>query len=216
MGVLIELRQASKSITVSDSVQLDIIKSCSLSVSSGESVAIVGPSGSGKTTLLNLMAGFDQPTSGEVNLFGQPMSQMNELEKIQLRGSRLSFVFQDFHLLPALTALENITYLLTMHHKDHIHETAHYWLEQVGLSKRSGHLPSQLSGGECQRVAIARAFALGAELILADEPTGNLDKSTKDKVVDLFFECQSKRSTAVIIVTHDLSLADRCGRQLTL
>ena len=208
--------KVSKFVTGPNGDKVDIFSDLSLSVSGGESLAIIGPSGSGKTTLLNLIAGFDTPTQGEIHLFGQVISNMSEAKKVHLRGSRLGFVFQNFHLLPALTAFENITYLLTMHQKDSVMDSAAYWLEQVGLTTRRDHLPDQLSGGECQRVAIARAFALGAELILADEPTGNLDLATKEKIVDLFFECQAKQSASLVIVTHDIMLANRCDRQFNL
>ena len=218
MSLVTELLKAvgiSKRLGTSTSA-IDILVDVSLTLHKNQSIAIVGPSGSGKTTLLNLIAGYDEITQGQLSLFGHSLLGTTETQKAQIRGSRLGFVFQDFQLLPALTALENITYLLTMHQIDDPQSRAQSWLEKVGLIERQHHRPDQLSGGECQRVAIARAFALGAELILADEPTGNLDMIAKDNVINLFFELQQQEQVSMVVVTHDVALAKRCDQMLRL
>ncbi|MFG6668632.1 ABC transporter ATP-binding protein [Halomonas sp. HNIBRBA4712] len=195
---------------------LTILKDLSLSVAQGESVAILGKSGAGKSTLLGLLAGLDTPSDGELSLFGHSLSQLDEDGRAALRAGRVGFVFQNFQLLPTLSALENV--LLPLELSTHAGETqtAQRWLGRVGLEERVGHLPKQLSGGEQQRVAIARAFVTDPELVFADEPTGNLDPDTGAQVIDLLFTLNREAHTTLILVTHDHALARRCDRCLRL
>lgn len=190
---------------------LEILRAIDLEIKRGETVSIVGRSGSGKTTLLGLLAGLDVPSSGEVMLMGQAMSQMQEDERALLRAQYVGFVFQSFHLLPALSALENVMLPLELKGQEARQQAQHY-LEQVGLKDRLDHFPPQLSGGEQQRVALARAFACQPEILFADEPTGNLDVETGKEIIELMFELNAKHQTTLIMVTHDESLAERCER----
>jgi putative ABC transport system ATP-binding protein len=207
--------------TLSKTVQsgdepLTILDDVSFTVEPGASVAIVGASGSGKTTLLGLLAGLDQPTSGDVWLDGQALSTLSEDERAAMRQRLLGFVFQSFQLLPALTALENVMLPLELAGDGDAQPAARTWLDRVGLSKRSHHYPRQLSGGEQQRVAIARAFAGEPKLLMADEPTGNLDGATGVEVAELMFRLNREHGTTLLLVTHDTTLASRCGRRLSL
>ena len=195
---------------------LAILDRLSLRVRSGESVAIVGASGSGKTTLLSLLAGLDLPTSGTIRLAGQSLTELDEDGRARLRAGRVGFVFQSFQLLPGLTALENVMLPAELAGHADAGSRARATLQQVGLGQRLGHYPHQLSGGEQQRVAIARAFAAEPQILFADEPTGNLDLATGARIVDLLFELNRSRGTTLILVTHDATLAQRCGRVLTL
>ena len=195
---------------------LTILDSVSFSVEGGATIAIVGASGSGKTTLLGLLAGLDQPTSGEVYIGGHPLSTLDEDARAALRQRLLGFVFQSFQLLPALTALENVMLPLELAGADDAESRALVWLDRVGLARRVTHYPRQLSGGEQQRVAIARAFAGEPKLLMADEPTGNLDGATGVEVADLMFRLNREHGTTLVLVTHDLALAARCGRRLSL
>jgi putative ABC transport system ATP-binding protein len=195
---------------------LTILDGIGFTVSAGESVAIVGASGSGKSTLLGLLAGLDLPTRGQVQLAGQELSTLDEDGRAALRGRELGFVFQSFHLLPALTALENAMLPLELLGLPNPRTAAETMLARVGLADRLGHYPKHLSGGEQQRVALARAFAVHPRLLLADEPTGNLDAATGRQVIDLMFEMNAEQGTTLILVTHDESLARRCGRTLRL
>jgi len=195
---------------------LTILDSVSFSVEGGATIAIVGASGSGKTTLLGLLAGLDQPTSGEVYIGGHPLSTLDEDARAALRQRLLGFVFQSFQLLPALTALENVMLPLELAGADDAEARARTWLDRVGLARRVTHYPRQLSGGEQQRVAIARAFAGEPKLLMADEPTGNLDGATGVEVADLMFRLNREHGTTLVLVTHDLALAARCGRRLSL
>ena len=195
---------------------LTILDDVSFAVEPGASVAIVGSSGSGKTTLLGLLAGLDTPTSGDVWLDGHALSTLSEDERAGLRQKHLGFVFQSFQLLPALTALENVMLPLELAGAGDAGTVAGSWLERVGLARRAHHYPRQLSGGEQQRVAIARAFAGEPKLLLADEPTGNLDGATGVEVADLMFRLNREHGTTLVLVTHDLSLASRCLRRLSL
>ena len=195
---------------------LAILDRLSLRVRAGETVAIVGASGSGKTTLLSLLAGLDLPTSGSIRLAGQSLNELDEDGRARLRAGRVGFVFQSFQLLPGLTALENVMLPSELAGHADAPRRARATLEQVGLGQRLGHYPHQLSGGEQQRVAIARAFAAEPQILFADEPTGNLDLATGTRIVDLLFELNRSRGTTLILVTHDVSLAQRCGRVLTL
>ena len=195
---------------------LTILDGVSFAVEGGDTVAIVGASGSGKTTLLGLLAGLDQPTSGDVWLDGQALSGEDEDQRAALRQRLLGFVFQSFQLLPALTALENVMLPLELAGADDATSRARTWLDRVGLGKRVHHYPRQLSGGEQQRVAIARAFAGDPKLLMADEPTGNLDNATGHEVADLMFRLNREHGTTLVLVTHDVGLAGRCGRRLSL
>jgi putative ABC transport system ATP-binding protein len=195
---------------------LTILDDVSFTVEPGASIAIVGASGSGKTTLLGLLAGLDSPTSGEIHVDGQALSTLDEDARAAMRQRLLGFVFQSFQLLPALTALENVMLPLELAGADDAEARARVWLDRVGLGKRVTHYPRQLSGGEQQRVAIARAFAGEPKLLMADEPTGNLDGATGVEVADLMFRLNRELGTTLVLVTHDLSLAGRCGRKLSL
>ena len=200
----------------SGSTLLTILDGAELSVRAGESVAIVGRSGSGKTTLLSLLAGLDLPTRGEVTLDGQRLSELDEDGRAGFRAGRIGFVFQSFQLLTSLTALENVMLPAELAGKTDARERAHAALKRVGLSERLEHYPYQLSGGEQQRVAIARAFAGGPKILFADEPTGNLDTATGASIIELLFELNSAQGATLVLVTHDVDLAVRCSRVLTL
>lgn len=195
---------------------LTILHDLSLRVAAGESVAILGKSGAGKSTLLGLLAGLDTPSDGELTLFGQPLSRLDEDGRAALRAGRVGFVFQNFQLLPTLSALENVLLPLELSPRAGGDSTAAHWLDRVGLGERTGHLPKQLSGGEQQRVAIARAFVTDPELVFADEPTGNLDPDTGAQIIDLLFTLNREAGTTLILVTHDHALAKRCDRCLRL
>lgn len=198
---------------------LVLLHDINFSVMPGEAVAIVGASGSGKTTLLGLLAGLDTPSQGRVLLDGQDLFALDEDGRARLRGSMIGFVFQTFQLLPSLTALENVMLPLELNERQSTHavrETARAVLEQVGLGERLHHYPKQLSGGEQQRVAIARAFASQPKLLLADEPTGNLDQATGERIIDLLFDLNRAQATTLLLVTHDEALAQRCSRRLRL
>jgi putative ABC transport system ATP-binding protein len=196
--------------------RLEIVKDISLTLNAGRTLAIVGASGSGKTTLLGLLAGLETPTSGDVLLEGQSLSALDEDGRARLRRARVGFVFQSFHLLPSLTALENVMLALEIGRMDKPKERALEALDRVGLSHRLGHYPRQLSGGEQQRVAIARAFAGNPAILFADEPTGNLDRKTGEAIAELLFRLNRDRGTALVLVTHDPSLAARCDRVATI
>ncbi|MAF16900.1 MAG: ABC transporter [Marinomonas sp.] len=196
--------------------ELDILKGINLSIRDGESVAIVGASGSGKSTLLGLMAGLDQHTQGSIRLYDQPLEQLDEEGRAVLRGQYVGFIFQSFHLLPSLTALENVMLPNELKGDRSAKDRAQSLLEQVGLSHRISHYPRQLSGGEQQRVAIARAFASAPKILFADEPTGNLDSKNGALVEDLLFELNQKQGTTLVVVTHDPELAARCDRQIEI
>ena len=195
---------------------LTILQEISFSVMSGESVAIVGASGSGKSTLLGLLAGLDVPSGGEIRLDGLSLAKLDEDERARLRGKLLGFVFQSFQLLPSLNALENVMLPLDLAGSKASTATARDWLNRVGLGHRLKHYPKHLSGGEQQRVALARAFAPSPRLVLADEPTGNLDATTGQQIIDLMFELNEKQGTTLILVTHDEAIAARCERVLRI
>ena len=195
---------------------LTILQDISFSVMPGETVAIVGASGSGKSTLLGLLAGLDVPTSGEIRLDGLALAGLDEDQRAIQRGRLLGFVFQSFQLLPALNALENVMLPLELAGAGGAAATARRWLEKVGLGQRLKHYPKTLSGGEQQRVALARAFAPEPSLLLADEPTGNLDAATGQQIIDLMFELNARQGRTLILVTHDEAIAARCGRVLRI
>lgn len=196
--------------------ELTILQQISFAVGAGETVAVVGESGSGKSTLLGLLAGLDMPTSGYVSLRGTNLFELNEDDRARLRGEALGFVFQSFQLLPALTALENVMMPLELAGRRDAAVLATRWLERVGLSHRVGHYPKHLSGGEQQRVALARAFAVQPAVLLADEPTGNLDAATGQQIADLMFDMNRETGTTLVLVTHDERLAARCSRVIRL
>lgn len=195
---------------------LTILHALDIDVRQGETVAIVGPSGSGKSTVLGILAGLDTPSEGQVELLGEPLSELDEDSRARLRAGKVGFVFQSFQLLPGLSALENVMLPLEITGDKDASVKASAMLEKVGLSERSGHLPLQLSGGEQQRVALARAFVTQPSVLFADEPTGNLDSETGDKVVELMFSLREQQGTSVVLVTHDDTLASRCDRTLRM
>ncbi|MBI5781822.1 MAG: ABC transporter ATP-binding protein [Rhodocyclales bacterium] len=199
-----------------DEEPLVILDAIDLAVSQGEAVAIVGASGSGKSTLLGLLAGLDVPSEGTVRLAGTPLFALDEDERAALRGRTVGFVFQNFQLLPTLTALENVMLPLELDGVAEAGQRARQWLERVGLSHRLHHYPRTLSGGEQQRVALARAFVTSPKVILADEPTGNLDTATGEAVIELMFALREREGTTLVLVTHDASLARRCDRILKM
>lgn len=215
---MVEVAEVGKQVPATEAGQLPLIilQDISFQVTKGESVAIVGASGSGKSTLLGLLAGLDLPTTGSIRLAGTELGELDEDERARLRGSLLGFVFQSFQLLPALTALENAMLPLELAGASGAEEKARHWLERVGLGHRLGYYPKYLSGGEQQRVAIARAFAPAPRLILADEPTGNLDAVTGGQIIDLMFEINLQQGTTLIMVTHDEAIARRCDRVLRM
>jgi putative ABC transport system ATP-binding protein len=195
---------------------LTIVHDVSFDIAPGESVAIVGASGAGKSTLLALLAGLDVPTSGRVLLEGQDLAKLDEDGRARLRAQRVGFVFQSFHLIPALTALENVMLPLELSGNPEARRSAVESLGRVGLSARTGHYPRQLSGGEQQRVALARAFVTQPAVLFADEPTGNLDTVTGGRVGELLFELNASSHTTLILVTHDLGLSARCARTIRM
>ena len=195
---------------------MTILHEISFSVSHGETVAIVGASGSGKSTLLGLIAGLDLASTGSVSLNGQPIETLDEDERAELRGRLVGFVFQSFQLLPTLTAIENVALPLELMAGQRPVARAEAMLQRVGLGQRLKHYPKHLSGGEQQRVALARAFAVEPKLLLADEPTGNLDPVTGAEIIELMFEMNREAGTTLMLVTHDETLARRCGRTLHL
>ena len=195
---------------------LKILAGISLEINAGETVAVVGASGSGKTTLLGIMAGLDLPSEGRVMLGDACLTDLDEEARADVRARMVGFVFQSFQLLGSLTALENVMLPSELRGDPDAEEQARALLEKVGLAERAGHYPRQLSGGEQQRVAIARAFASNPKVLFADEPTGNLDTRTGEKVIDLLFSLNEEFHTTLVLVTHDTRLADRCQRTLTL
>ena len=195
---------------------LTVLRDVSLSVQDGSRCAIVGPSGSGKTTLLGLCAGLDRPTSGTVALNGVGLNGLNEDELAQVRNQHVGFVFQTFQLIPTLTALENVVVPIELRGESGVRRRAKELLEQVGLGDRLNHYPAQLSGGEQQRVSLARAFINQPKILFADEPTGNLDGETAEKISDLLFELNEATGTTLVLVTHNLELAQRTQRIISL
>jgi len=201
---------------ISPEGDLTILSDVSLSISSGESAAITGASGAGKSTLLALLAGLDLPTTGKIQLNGHELTTLDEDGRADIRATSVGFVFQSFHLVPSLNALENVMLPLELNSSDNARDKASKILEEVGLAERWSHYPAQLSGGEKQRVAIARAFATRPAVLFADEPTGNLDSKTGDHVMELMFGLNRNSSTTLVLVTHDHSLAARCDRTIVL
>lgn len=196
--------------------QIRILQGLNLNILAGEQVAIIGRSGSGKSTLLSLLAGLDVPTNGSVQIQSKMFSNLDEDGRAAVRSASMGFVFQSFQLLPSLTALENVMLPLQLKNQPNAKELALEALKKVGLSARVTHYPKQLSGGEQQRVAIARAFATQPEILFADEPTGNLDHATGQMIIELLFKMNAEAGTTLVLVTHDIQLANRCQRQLRL
>ena len=215
METMIKTVCLGKSVRTSEG-QLTILKGIDLEIKKSESVAIIGASGSGKTTLLSLLAGLDIPSSGDIFVGKYELTNMDEEQRAVVRGEMVGFVFQTFQLLASLTAIENVMLPAELKGDPAAFEKAHDLLERVGLGHRFNHYPRQLSGGEQQRVAIARAFASSAEILFADEPTGNLDTVTGAHIIDLIFELNEEFGTTLVLVTHDSRLADRCMRSIKI
>jgi len=212
---MIKTSQLIKRVSTAES-ELEILRGIDLEIKRGETAAIVGASGSGKSTLLGLLAGLDAPSSGDITLDGTNIVNLDEDERATLRSEKVGFVFQNFQLLPALTALENVMLPLELAGIDNAREKSEEFLSRVGLAERFHHYPRTLSGGEQQRVAIARAFASQPVILFADEPTGNLDTTTGATVVELLFGLNKEEGTTLVLVTHDKTLADRCQRKFTM
>ena len=212
---MIKTSQLIKRVSTAES-ELEILRGIDLEIKRGETAAIVGASGSGKSTLLGLLAGLDAPSSGEITLDGVNIVNLDEDERAILRSEKVGFVFQNFQLLPALTALENVMLPLELAGIDSAREKSEEFLSRVGLAERFHHYPRTLSGGEQQRVAIARAFASQPLILFADEPTGNLDTTTGATVVELLFGLNKEEGTTLVLVTHDNTLADRCQRKYVM
>ncbi|WFP49748.1 ABC transporter ATP-binding protein [Methylomonas sp. EFPC3] len=214
-STIISAHKLGKAVPTSEGT-LHILASVDLIIKRGETVAIVGESGSGKSTLLSLLAGLDTPSSGSVEIDGRDLASLNEDGRALLRNELVGFVFQSFQLLPGLTALENVMLPLELSGAADAEQSARALLQRVGLAQRLKHTPRQLSGGEQQRVALARAFVTRPAILFADEPTGNLDRITGAKIVELLFELNQEQHTTLILVTHDMSLAARCQRTIHL
>lgn len=212
---MIEASQLTKEVTTSEGV-LRILDDINLTVVDGEALAIVGPSGSGKSTLLGILAGLDTPSTGLVRVNGEDITAMTEEGRAAMRARYVGFVFQSFHLLPSLTALENVSLPLELRGDANATGVARRYLDRVGLTARLSHYPRQLSGGEQQRVALARAFASRPRILFADEPTGNLDTVTGKTINDLLFQLNREEGTTLVLVTHEATLASRCHRRVTL
>ncbi|MCW8930986.1 MAG: ABC transporter ATP-binding protein [Gammaproteobacteria bacterium] len=201
---------------ITPNARLDILTDINFHLKAGESMAITGASGSGKSTLLSLLAGLDSPSSGRVEIGGQSLAELDEEGRALLRQNKIGFVFQSFHLIPALSALDNVMLPLELKSEKNAQKQALLLLERVGLSERCEHKPLQLSGGEQQRVALARAFAGKPEILFADEPTGNLDQLSGENIIELLFQLNQEEGTTLVLVTHDHSLAKSCKRHFQL
>lgn len=212
---IINAKNLGKTVFTSEG-SLEILSSVDLIIKPAETIAIMGASGSGKSTLLSLLAGLDEPSTGSILLFGQELSQLNEDGRAELRNQKIGFVFQNFQLLPGLTALENVMLPLELGNAKNATELSQILLKRVGLCERLHHTPRQLSGGEQQRVALARAFVTEPDILFADEPTGNLDSRTGNQIIELLFELNQEKQTTLVLVTHDEALAVRCQQTLKL
>lgn len=215
MDFVLEVNDLGK-VYSSGSRRVQVLEEISFNVEAQERLAIVGPSGSGKTTLLGLCAGLDQSTTGKIRLLGHDLNSCNQDERAAIRNTSVGFIFQNFQLIPTLTALENVMIPLELNGKKRVADTAKELLDRVGLHDRFSHYPSQLSGGEQQRVSLARAFSNTPKLLFADEPTGNLDEETGEKVEKLLFELNKEKGTTLVIVTHDNELAGKTDRIIKL
>ena len=214
-SVILRCSELSKIVQASDG-PITILKNVSLNVTRGTTIAIIGQSGSGKTTLLSLLAGLDIPTTGQIELFHHNLHTMNEDQRAQVRNENIGFVFQAFHLLPGFSALENVMLPLEINNVSSARDQATDLLQRVEMSHRLHHYPATLSGGEQQRVAIARAFATNPPILFADEPTGNLDTDTGEKIIKLLFELNRELNTTLILVTHDEKLSGQCEKEYRL
>ena len=213
--MIIEARNLSKKVIFNDQ-EIVILDDINLKVSAGSSLAVIGPSGSGKSTLLGILAGLDSPSSGEIFINQKPLHESSEDVRAKIRKESVAFVFQNFELLAGLNALENVMLPIELKGKKNAKDVAEIYLEKVGMQNRLTHYPQQLSGGEQQRVAIARAFACEADVLFCDEPTGNLDSSNSELIANLIFDTFMESSSALVIVTHDISLANRCDQKIEL
>ena len=213
--IILEAQHVAKWFPTQDQ-RLNLFSDLNLRVHTGQTLAIVGRSGAGKSTLLSLLAGLDQPSEGQIYLAGHQLATLDDRTRADLRARQISFIFQSFHLLPELTALDNVRLALEIRGDRHADEQARHWLSEVGLGNRMQHYPAQLSGGEQQRVAIARAFATQPALLCADEPTGNLDEETGHQIIEQLFDLNTRENTTLILITHDPELAARCQRCVTL
>ncbi|QJD71650.1 ABC transporter ATP-binding protein [Marinobacterium sp. LSUCC0821] len=213
--VLLEAKKLAKQFNQGER-KVELFNDLNLKIHAGETVAIIGKSGAGKSTLLSLLAGLDTASSGTVEFAGEGLETLSDAERAKLRAEKIAFIFQSFHLLPELNALDNVALPLEIRQQADSETTASHWLKVVGLENRLDHYPSELSGGEQQRVAIARAFAGNPEILFADEPTGNLDEATGAAVVEQLFELNKAQGTTLILITHDRELAAKCQRRLTL
>tara|TARA_X000000368_G_C22853856_1_gene633366 strand:- start:203 stop:862 length:660 start_codon:yes stop_codon:yes gene_type:complete len=213
--MIIEARNLSKKVIFNDQ-EIVILDDINLKVSAASSLAVIGPSGSGKSTLLGILAGLDSPSSGEIYINQKPLHDLSEEARSKIRKDSVAFVFQNFELLAGLNALENVMLPLELKDKKNARDIAETYLKKVGMQNRLMHYPQQLSGGEQQRVAIARAFACEADVLFCDEPTGNLDSSNSELIANLIFDTFLESSSALIIVTHDISLANRCDQQIEI
>ncbi len=214
-ALVLKAQNATKKVSSPEGI-LTILDDVSFNVLAGETVAVIGPSGAGKTTLLSVLAGLDEPTAGQVWLNGSELTALDEDGRAETRARNVGFVFQSFHLIPSLTALENVMLPLELLGDRQAASSARAVLEQVGLKERVAHYPRQLSAGEKQRVAIARAFVTRPVILFADEPTGNLDSGTGRKIADLLFELNAQSGTTLVVVTHDDEIAERCDRILRI
>ena len=213
--MIIEARNLSKKVIFNDQ-EIVILDDINLKVSAASSLAVIGPSGSGKSTLLGILAGLDSPSSGEIFINQKPLHNLSEDARAKIRKDSVAFVFQNFELLAGLNALENVMLPIELKGKENARGIAETYLEKVGMQNRLTHYPQQLSGGEQQRVAIARAFACEADVLFCDEPTGNLDSSNSELIANLIFDTFMESSSALVIVTHDISLAGRCDQKIEL
>jgi len=213
--MIIEARNLSKKVIFNDQ-EIVILDDINLKVSAASSLAVIGPSGSGKSTLLGILAGLDSPSSGEIYINQKPLHSLSEDARAKIRKDSVAFVFQNFELLAGLNALENVMLPIELKGKKNAKDIAETYLEKVGMQNRLSHYPQQLSGGEQQRVAIARAFACEADVLFCDEPTGNLDSSNSELIANLIFDTFMESSSALVIVTHDISLANRCDQKIEL
>ena len=213
--MIIEARNLSKKVIFNDQ-EIVILDDINLKVSASSSLAVIGPSGSGKSTLLGILAGLDSPSSGEIFVNQKPLHSLSEDARAKIRKDSVAFVFQNFELLAGLNALENVMLPIELKGKKNARDIAETYLEKVGMQNRLSHYPQQLSGGEQQRVAIARAFACEADVLFCDEPTGNLDSSNSELIANLIFDTFMESSSALVIVTHDISLASRCDQKIEL
>ena len=215
MDIIAELKNINLELSSNAGI-IKILNNINLNILKGERIALIGPSGSGKSSLLMILAGLEKPTNGKINILHKDLEKLNEDQRAKFRGENIGIIFQEFHLIPSMTAIENVSLPLEIIGKKNSIDKAKEMLDEVNLYQRKDHFPSQLSGGEQQRVAIARAMIIKPKLLLADEPTGNLDTKNGEKIEELIFKLQEKNSSTLIIVTHDERLARRCKRKISI